>query len=119
VGDDELVGGDVVGREDVADRQLDALARQRLAVQHQHVAARLRPSQQIARGVHRSLGRPLRPPNACQLGRVLHAPAGGERLAVGDELEAFGAQKVGELEREPPGTTALAIPTTRQARSAT
>ncbi len=41
VGDDQLVGGHVMGREHFADLLLHALARERLAVEHQHVTARI------------------------------------------------------------------------------
>ena len=49
---------------------------------------------------HRLVGRPLRAADALDLGLGLHAPLVHERLGVDDELDAGGAQMVGDAERE-------------------
>ena len=59
-----------------------------------------RAAQQIARGVHPGLGRALRAPDPGQLRVGLHAAAVVEELAVDRQLDALGAQPVGEPERE-------------------
>ena len=82
------------------DRRLDPLDRQRLAVDLEAVPVRDRMPQQVARGVHPRLGGPLRAPDAGQLGVRLHPPAIVEEVAVDRQLDAVGAQPVGEPERE-------------------
>ena len=98
VGDDQLVRRHVVGGEDVADRLLDALAGQRLAVELEHVARGVRAAQKIPCHIHRRLGRALSAADPLQLGRVLHPPAPRELLAVDGQLETCRAQVVGELD---------------------
>ena len=79
---DHLVGDGVVRGEDVADRVLDPLGRERLAVEREHVAARVGAAQHVARRVHRRLGRALRAADARQL-RLASSRAAAPRSAHG------------------------------------
>ena len=73
VRDDHLLRDCVVVAEDPAELALDPLARQRLAVEDEHVPAGVRAAQQVARGRHRRLGRALRAPDTGDLRLVLRA----------------------------------------------
>ena len=107
VGDDHLVGDAAVRREDVADLLLDPLDRERLAVEHEHVAARVGVPEQLARPVHRRLGRALGPADAVQLNVRLHAPPRRELLAIGSQL---GCRRRGDGRRARSGRAAAPLP---------
>ena len=98
--DDVLVGGRVVRGEDDAHLRLHALDRELLAVEEQLVAADLRAPQQVAARVHRRLGGTLRAPHSRELRLGLRAAAIVEELLVDVELDAVGAEPVGEPDRE-------------------
>ena len=99
VRDDELLGGDPVCAEDPLDRELDPLARQRLAVEHER-PVRVGVSQHVASDVEGRLARPLCAPEAVDLRRGLAAAPVLEQLAVDADLDPVRAEMVGELERE-------------------
>ena len=82
--------------ERLLDRELDPLAGERLAVEHQAAVLALGRAQQVAGGVHRRLGGALGAADPGELGLVLHAPAPDEVLAVGRELDPVRAQVVGD-----------------------
>ena len=110
VRDDEVVAARAVVDEHAADRRLDALARQRLAVELQALAVRSRLAEQLARRAHRGLGRGLCATDAGELGSGLDAAAAVEALAVGRQLHARRAQPVGEDHREAPRDDRLLDP---------
>ena len=74
--------------ESLADRDLDALYRQRLAVQHEAAVPRLGGAEHVRDHVHPRLGRLLRAPDARDLGLVLGAAALVEELLVGAQLDS-------------------------------
>ena len=107
VRDDELVAVAPCSMKACLDRDLHALARQRLAVQHEPAVRRLG-----ARGAGRA-PRPSRPrPPAARAGcpassaSFFDAAAVVEELPVGAQLDAVRAQVVGELDGKPVGTVA-------------
>src|SRR5438034_1292550 len=91
VRDDELVREDPVLGEDLLDRELQALARERLAFDDE--AAVLPPgrAQQLPGRVHRAFRGSLGPADTGQLRFALDAPAADEQLAVGLDVDAVGA----------------------------
>src|SRR5262249_22634924 len=99
-GDDELVGGRVVRHKRLGDRALDQLDRERSAVDLEAVSVRLRPAPDVARRTHAGLGRLLRAAHAGQLGPALRAAAVVEVVAVGRQLDPFGAEDVSNPEWE-------------------
>src|SRR4051812_21985336 len=99
VRDDELLRGDAVRAERVLDGELQALAGQRLAVEHEARPVRLGAPQQVARRGHAGLRAPLRPADAGELGfRLDAAPAGGV-VALPPQPHAGRAPGGGERER--------------------
>ena len=76
--------------------RLDALDGELLAVEQQLVAADLRAPEQLTAGVHGGLGGTLRAPHPRELRLGLGAPAVVEELLVDVELDAVGAQPIGE-----------------------
>ena len=78
----------------------DALGGQHLAVELQAPADGLGGPQQRRRGGHAGLRRVLRAPDPGELRRRLHTPARREGLVIDDELDAVGAQPVGDRDGE-------------------
>src|SRR5205823_11356189 len=85
---------------DVLDHALDALARERLAVDLESGAVRLRLAQELTRRVERGLARALRTANTRDLGLVLRAAPVVEDLAVDDDVDAVRAQVVRMRDRK-------------------
>ena len=100
-GHDEVVAGRAAVHESLADRDLDALYRQRLAVEHEPAVARLGGAEHVRDHVHPRLGRLLRAPDPGDLGLVLGTPALVEQLFVGAQLDSVLAQEVGEIDGKP------------------
>jgi hypothetical protein len=90
--DDEVVAARVVLREDDVHRRLHLLDRQPAVSDPR--------AQQLARDVHRRLGRALRTPHPGQLGLRLHAASLVEEVLVDRQLDPVRAQMVGEPERK-------------------
>jgi hypothetical protein len=90
VRDDELVRGEAVLAEHPLDLELDPLARELLAVEHDSVVRGLGPPQELARRRHRLLRPLLRAADAGQLGLVLDTAALEEDVAVDLEVDACG-----------------------------
>ena len=107
VRDDELVREGAVGGERLLDRELDPLAGELLAVQHQAAVLALGRAEQLAGRVHRRLGRALGAADPGELRVVLHAPAADEVLPVGRDLDPVRPQVVGDREREGRGNDRL------------
>ena len=89
-----------MGAERRLGRGLDALARERLAVDDEGAVADLRAPQQLAARAHRGPRGLLGAPDALQLGLVLRAAAVDEKVAVGTHLDAVLAQRVRQLQPE-------------------
>jgi hypothetical protein len=98
--DDVLVGGRVVRCEGQVHGRLHALDGELLAVELQLIAADVCPPEQLAASVHRRLGGTLRPPNSRELSLGLGAAAAVEELLVDVQLDAVGAEAVGEPDGE-------------------
>ena len=94
--DDEVVSRRAMRGEGLGHRGLDALDRQRLAVDLQPIPVPGCAAEQVARGVHPGLGGALRAADSGQFGVRLHAPAIVEERAVDRQFHALGAQTVGE-----------------------
>ena len=115
--DDELVGSRAVRGERLRHRGLHALDRQRLAVELEAVAVRGRTPQQVARGVHPGLGRPLRAAHA-RRARRRSSPAAGRRRSSPSTVSSTpsarsrSASQSGNVS----GTTALVTPRLLTAR---
>src|SRR4051812_20425108 len=98
--DDELLRRAAVLREGGEDRELHPLGGQRLAVDGEGTARPLCPAEGAPRRVPPRLGRALRAPDPRELALVLYAAAAVEELALRRQLDAVGAQVLGEHERE-------------------
>ena len=102
MGDDHAARFDIVVGEDVLDRALEPLARQRLAVDLEP-AVLARAAQELARGVEPGLARLLCAADPGQLGLALGTPPPVEHLPVDGELELVAAQEIGETQGEAGG----------------
>jgi hypothetical protein len=100
-GDDDVVArGRVVVDAHLADAGTHRLGGERLAVELQPVAGRAGGAQQLGGGSHRRVGRGLRAAHALDLRLRLGASPLGEHPLVGDDLDAVGAQPVGDGHRQ-------------------
>ncbi len=109
-GDDVLVGRRVVRGEDHVHLRFHALDRERPAVEDQLVAANLGAAKQLAARVHRRVRGTLRSGHPCELGLGLGVSPILEQLLVDGELDAVGAEAVGEPDGESAGTLARLSP---------
>ena len=98
--DDEVVGGRAVRGERLRHRGLHALDRQRVAVDDKPLAVLLGAAKEVARRIHAGLCCALRAADPVELRVRLDAAAVVEEVVVDRELDAVGAQLVGEPERE-------------------
>ena len=101
VRDDEVIRDQAVIGEDPSDVGLDALAASAARRRGSSAsAADLGAPEHVARGRHGLLGAALGAPDAGELGLVLRPAAVDEERRVGRQLDAVGAQVVGDLDRE-------------------
>ena len=100
VRDDELVAEQVQAREGLLDRDLDALAGERLAVEDEQAVLSLGPAKELARGIHPGLGATLSAPDPVELRLALGAATLYEGFAVRCDLDPLGPEPVRELDRE-------------------
>ena len=91
VRDDHLAALDVVIREHALDHALDPFGGQRLAVDLEACAVRLRAAKELTCRVERRFARLLGVADATELGLVLRTPAVVEEVAVDGQFDAVRA----------------------------
>jgi hypothetical protein len=100
VGDDHFAALDVMVSEDVLDRALDPLGRERLAVDLEAGTVRLGAPQQVARDVQRRFASLLRLADPAQLRGGFCAAPVLEQVAVDHDFDPVRAQVIGVGDRE-------------------